>query len=158
MNEPPTLTGAVAAVLNDRELALNIGAEAGVREGMRFQVLEKERLITDPTTREELGRVQREKVKIKVVEVHPRFSVARTFETYPAQPGLATAGLWAARNLAAVIGSEPEIRVRTLRHQDRPSGFSEISESASYVQIGDPVRLLEMVEVSRAIERQQKAG
>jgi cell shape-determining protein MreC len=38
MAEEP-LRGAVAAVLTDRELVINLGSERGVKPGMRFAVL-----------------------------------------------------------------------------------------------------------------------
>jgi hypothetical protein len=144
---PTDISGAVAALLNERELAINIGREAGVIEGMRFKVLEKPKLILDPDSKAELGVVQREKVKIKVVEVHPKFSIARTYETYQTGGGVGYAYRIGLEHIAPIIGnSTPETRVRTLRNADRPSGFEEIDESQSYVEVGDPVQMIDVVE------------
>jgi hypothetical protein len=114
---------------------------------MKFQVREKERSIKDPTTNEELGSLQREKVRVKVVQVEARFSVARTYETYEVSSGYSMSAraqyLSAAEILGPFVG---ETKVKTLRQIDRPAGFGEIKEGESYVQVGDPVVLLDEVE------------
>jgi hypothetical protein len=143
MNDQTMLTGVVAALLNERELVINLGSDAGTSEGMRFAVLEKQRVIVDPLTKQELGHIQREKVRVKVIETRPKFAIARTYETYQTQPsGARYAVHVGADRLAAFIGASGETRVRTLRDADRPSGFERIDESESYVEVGDPVRLL----------------
>ncbi len=156
MNNELIAGGAVAALLNERELALNIGRDAGVAEGMRFRVLEKSKVIVDPHTKGELGTLQREKVRVKVIEVHPKFSIARTYETYQFEPAPAMdfrrqfAWERALENFARYSISAPEksqTRVRTLKNSDRPAGFDPISEAGSYVEVGDPIVLVEAAEV-----------
>jgi hypothetical protein len=154
------LTGAVAALLNDRELVINIGDEAGVREGMRFSVLEPKNVIRDPVTNAELGHLQRVKVRVKVIEVQPKFAVARTYETYQTQPDIQDIwGTMARVRESLVARARAETKVRTLRMDDKPMGFSDIDESSSYVSVGDPVQqLADEVRVQSKPPMQQIAG
>ena len=145
------ITGAVAELINERELAINIGSDVGVILGMKFTVFEKERIIRDPVTNAVLGHIQNEKVKVKVILVHPKFSIARTYETYQTRAGvqdiLSTYSRAMRDNLARfAIVSQEETRVRTLKASDKPPGFEHINELESYVKVGDPVKFLEMPE------------
>jgi hypothetical protein len=152
------LSGFVASLINERELAINLGSEAGVTEGMKFQVLEKPRTIIDPPTKTELGIVQREKVKVKVVEVYPKFCIARTYETYQVETSRAGYRLALDRraDISPGFGGFSETKVRTLRSADRP-GLEPIDPSASYVEIGDPVKLLRVAQSTNTSE-QRAAG
>lgn len=74
------LTGKVSGILTERELAINIGSNHAVAPGMRFKVLaEQPTEIRDPETDDVLGIVDREKIRLKVSEVHERFSICRTY-------------------------------------------------------------------------------
>ena len=99
------IEGKVAAVINRRELVINRGTAAGVQEGMKFKVMDRLLEITDPESHETLGTLEREKVRVKVSEVHPKFSVAMTYETYQvSEPGL-----------PGMLGAQRVTRVRTLQ-------------------------------------------
>ena len=75
-----TLSGQVALIEDDYTLVINRGAEAGVTPGMIFAVhSESDRVITDPESGRELGRLTREKLRVKVFDVQPLFSRAHTF-------------------------------------------------------------------------------
>lgn len=76
------IEGRIAKVLNTRELVLNRGSDDGVLVNMEFAVVEPRLSIIDPETEEPLGELEREKVRVRVVETHPKFSLARTYETY----------------------------------------------------------------------------
>ena len=76
------IEGKIAKILNTRELVINRGTNHGVRPGMAFAVLEQQFGIVDPDTQEPLGNLDREKVRVRVSETHPKFSLARTYETY----------------------------------------------------------------------------
>ena len=132
-----SLRGKVAAVLNERELVVNLGSENGVAEGMKLKVMEPEREILDPDTGEFLGRFDREKVRVKVAEVNPKYSVGRTYETYVINLG--------SDSFASVFsggrGREAR-RVRTLRPNNE-SNLLPMDETDSFVNIGDPVVLVE---------------
>jgi hypothetical protein len=76
------IRGKVARLLNARELALNIGSERGVYEGMRFAVLNpRGEDIIDPDTGSNLGSVEVPKVLLEVTHVAPHACVARTYKT-----------------------------------------------------------------------------
>ena len=76
------IEGKIAKILNTRELVLNRGSDDGVSVDMEFAVLEPRLSIVDPETQEPLGELEREKIRVRVFETHPKFSLARTYETY----------------------------------------------------------------------------
>src|ERR1051325_2006161 len=85
------ITGRVAQILNARELVINIGADAGVTKGMKFAVMSKAATeIRDPDTGEVLDTIDREKVRVRAIEVRPRITICRTYlvRTIPGRPGL----------------------------------------------------------------------
>src|SRR6187401_2065521 len=83
MIDSTPIRGKVARILTSREWALNIGQEAGVSVGMEFDVLyPKGEDITDPDTGEVLGSLRRPKVRVRVVQVKPRISLAETFRSH----------------------------------------------------------------------------
>ncbi len=133
------IQGSVAAILNERELVLNRGADAGVTLGMRFKVLDHERSIMDPETKTLLTTLQREKIRVKVIEVGPSHSIANTYQTYtepqPADPNLVR---WS-NILGNALGARNHVtKVRTFR-RDGTVSFSPIDESDSIVKVSDPV-------------------
>lgn len=75
-----TLSGQVALIEDDYTLVINRGAEARVTPGMVFAVLsESDQVITDPESGRELGRLTREKLRVRVFDVQPLFARAHTF-------------------------------------------------------------------------------
>ena len=127
------LEGKVAAVLNERELVINIGDKNGVEIGMKFKVLtEKPAKILDPDTKDELGMVDREKVRVEVVEIQKKLSVCRTYKTYVV--GGSMTALYNFKSLFSPRRELPE----TLKAED--SAFPKpISEEESFVKKGDRV-------------------
>lgn len=78
----PQITGSVALVEDEYTLVINRGAAAGVTEGMVFAVFSGDgRLITDPETGRELGRLDEEKLRVKVFDVRELFARAETYST-----------------------------------------------------------------------------
>jgi hypothetical protein len=76
------IVGRVAAILNARELAINVGSDAGVKRAMKFAVLSEKPLeIKDPETQETLDVFDREKIRVEAVEVRPHVTICRTFRT-----------------------------------------------------------------------------
>ncbi|PRC46586.1 hypothetical protein C6A85_89340 [Mycobacterium sp. ITM-2017-0098] len=74
------MTGQVALVEDDYTLVVNRGAESGVTVGMIFSVhTGVPRVITDPESGRELGRLNREKLRVRVFDVQPLFARAHTF-------------------------------------------------------------------------------
>ena len=126
--KPKVIEGRVARILNERELVINRGAEQGIRDRMKFSVLEEENDIIDPETREVLGSLTREKIRVKIVDVQPKFSVGRTYETYQARSPSQFVGMLHTRTVT---------KIRTI---DQPGGRSELfSDVVGYVQVGDKV-------------------
>ena len=85
------IEGKIAKILNTRELVINRGSEHGVEPRMEFAVMEMHFTIFDPDTQEPLGDLEKEKIRVRVFETHPKFSLARTYETYQEsnpRPGL----------------------------------------------------------------------
>ena len=75
------IRGKVAAVLNSRQLLINRGSDHGVERGMCFSVLQ-ELNVTDPETGDHLVDIPREVVRVQVIDVHSRYALAHTYETY----------------------------------------------------------------------------
>jgi hypothetical protein len=130
------ITGKVARILNDRDIALNIGSDQGVSLGMFFDVLDTAgEEIRDPETNELLGSVDRVKVRVKVTRVQEKLSVASTFEKIKVNIGGEGAGISTFSSL--LMPPKYAVKYKTLRLDETTRG--EISESQSYVKIGDPV-------------------
>jgi hypothetical protein len=81
MTEP--IEGSVASIEDEYTLIINRGSEHGVEPGMIFAVMaDGGDEIIDPENGDVIGERPREKLRIKVSEVHPKFSYAATFRTY----------------------------------------------------------------------------
>ena len=132
------IEGKVAAIISVREVAINVGSSHGVVEGMVFAILSKEPLVvTDPDSGEELGAQDRVKVRVKATDVYDRYSVCSTFERTPGYLSLADIMKTQYLTQYLLAGSAP--RDKTLKVED--SQLPEpLSESASYVKVGDRVR------------------
>ena len=77
------LEGRVAQVLNERELAINIGEDAGVTTGMKFAILAENALeIRDPVSHTVLDVIDREKVRVEAIEVRRLITICRTYRTH----------------------------------------------------------------------------
>ncbi|MCV7227942.1 hypothetical protein [Mycolicibacterium komossense] len=83
----PQITGSVALLEDEYTLVINRGAAAGVTPGMVFAVFSGNgRLVTDPETGRELGRLDEEKLRVKVFEVRELFARAETYSTGVGRP------------------------------------------------------------------------
>lgn len=75
-----SLAGQVALIEDDYTLVINRGADAGVVPGMVFAVYSGTgQVVTDPESGRELGRLRREKIRVRVFDVAPLFARAHTF-------------------------------------------------------------------------------
>ena len=127
------IKGKVAAVLNERDLVINKGSDDSVLEGMLFQVTQPDFRITDPDSGAELGVIARDKIKVRVVEVHPQFSVAKTYETYSA-PALSVS-----KRSSVIFPSRTATRVRKIIMEPDGRKTDTIGVEGSTIRIGDPV-------------------
>ncbi len=127
------IRGKVARVLNEREVAINVGTAKGVAVGMYFDVMHAEVAdIIDPDTDEVLGSIERPKVRIENVHAQEKLSVATTFQTEQINIGGHLGPF--ARSLMPPKWIE---KYETLRVQDK--GWSPLHEKDSYVKVGDCV-------------------
>ena len=121
------IEGKVAKILNLRELVINRGSEDGVEVQMRFEVVEESQEVLDPDTEEVLGEFRRVKVRVKAAEIYPRFSIARTYETYKEA------------NFAAGLSNITRPRKITKVKTISTSSDAVYEEGKSYVKIGDKI-------------------
>ena len=129
------IEGKVAAIVNERDLVINRGSDAGVEGGMKFGVIEGEVPVKDPDTGEILVKLKREKIRVKVVEVHSKYSRGKTYQTYRVNVGGSGTDL----DLGRFFTPRQEVtRVRTLRTDDSLT-VAPMTEGSSFVQIGDLV-------------------
>lgn len=132
------IEGMVAGILNERELAINVGANQGVEVGMKFKVLAAESAeIRDPQTNEVLGSVDQEKVRVRVIDVQDKFSIGRTYKSANTV-GSVLAGLDTLSDLLTPSRQVPQ----TLR-AEAADYLPPLSEQESYVKKGDRVIQLE---------------
>ena len=138
------LKGAVARVINERDLIINLGSSNGVKQRMRFRIMaETTTGITDPETGEELGEFEREKIRVEVSEVHERFSICSTYRTYTTGGG----GLQSL--MTGQLFQPKRTHVETLRARD--SDFlPELPEDESLVKRGD--RITQIVDDPQSID------
>lgn len=131
------LAGKVAEILNQREVVMNIGEEAGVAKGMRFAVLNTRGLsIKDPDTNEELGSVELPKVLVETVRVYPKLSVARTYRLRRENVGGKGFG---GLNLEYLFGAPRWVDTPESLKTTERTYQAELDEDESYIAIGDPV-------------------
>ena len=147
MPEKKVISGKVAAILNPRELAINIGTNKGVNIDMIFRVM-GESILKDPDSGEKLGSVRYEKGKVKIVKVEEKFSIARTFETYETNIGGTALVDYNAITILDEVNtkyfSPPKwvTRVQTLKYEEGDSLTPEnTSNEFMYVKIGDIVEI-----------------
>ncbi len=134
------IEGKVAAILNEREVVLNIGSDAGVKPEMKFEILVTEPgEIIDPDTGEILGTLDLAKTRVEVVDIQHKMCVARTYETYEVNVGGIGLGLGGVA-ISGLLGPRRlETRVTKFRFDERDR-LSELSSVESIVRIGDGVR------------------
>jgi hypothetical protein len=135
------IRGKVARVLNSRELVINRGSEDGVRRGTVFEVLDPGGSdIPDPDTGEVLGSVYRPKVRVRVVVVEPRLSIASTYRVRRVNTG-GTGGLIGVGARSALESLRPPNWIEVPEtFKSNEAAWEEISEDESLVRTGDLVR------------------
>jgi hypothetical protein len=123
------LMGKVAGIVNERELAINIGSDQGVKREMIFRIMsDSPAEVYDPDTQELLGKFEREKVRVEVVMVHKRFAICRTFRTRTIGGGF---------DFGLRSMMEPPRKVLETLKADDSSFIPPLPEEKSYVKKGD---------------------
>ena len=136
MMEKVAIHGKVARILNSREVALNIGSESGVELNMYFDIMDRDVTdVLDPDTGAVLGSVQLTKVRVKVIRLEEKISIASTFRKKRINVG----GRGLVGGAFAEMLRPPSwiTKYETLKIDDRTR--EEIDEMESYVKVGDPV-------------------
>ena len=134
------IEGKVAAILNEHEVVLNIGSEAGVEPKMKFDIVTPELgEIIDPDSGEALGTLDLVKTRVEVVVIQHKMCVARTYETHKVKVG--ETGLdWRLSAISSLVGAGRwETRVREFRFAEGDR-LSELGLEERIVRIGDRVR------------------
>ena len=131
------IQGKVAAILNERDLVINRGRIEGVSEGMEFQVTQPDVPIRDPDSGADLGVLTRDKIKVRVVELHPHFSVAKTYETYSARVPSEV------QQAMARFAGRTVTKVRKIVTESPEQDGDTIGREGSTVYVGDPVVQIE---------------
>ncbi len=130
MHKP--IEGKVATIVSIREVAINVGVQHGVKEGMVFAILSKESLpVIDPEKGIVLGEIDRPKVRVKATDIYGSFSICRTFELIPGTSRML------ASYFSAVAGGADRPKTLKVGDSDLPQ---PLSEEESYVKVGDRVR------------------
>ena len=78
--------GAVAEV-DGSNVLINAGSEAGLTLGDRFEVLIVEKEVTDPTTGQVLGRIEKQAGTVRIANIQPAFSTAVMDQPFAAKRG-----------------------------------------------------------------------
>ena len=120
-----TITGHVALIEDDHTLVINRGTEAGVATGMVFAVSSRTGpVITDPETGRELGRLNREKLRVRVFDAQPLYARAHTFIATDDFYGLLQIPFVAGEDAVTVdVGDTVElVRREAIPNQAKPSG------------------------------------
>lgn len=129
------LQGKVAKILNEREVAINLGQSQGVKKGMRFAILAPTpEEIRDPETNELLDIVDRAKVFVRATEVREKITICSTYRTIKPAGGRFGSALDFGR-----LFDRPKEVPETLRVDDS-SQPAPLSPEESYVKIGDRVK------------------
>lgn len=139
------IRGKVASVINEREIAINVGTTHGVTVGMYFDVMDAhDEDIRDPDTNEVLGSIKRPKVRVKITYAQERLSVASTYRSKRVNLGGSGGGIVAALDLGpfskSLMPPNWVTKYETLKKRDRTTeGLNELNEEDSLVQTSDPV-------------------
>lgn len=129
------IRGRVARILNSRELVLNIGSDLGVVEGMYFDIMDPAgEDIRDPETLEVLGSIERPKVRVQIIRVQQRISIATTYKKK--QVNVGGMDMIAAQVNKMFMPPKFQIEYETFKTTEKT--WEDLSEEQSYVKIGDP--------------------
>ena len=133
------IRGKVARILNSREIAINVGSDHGVLPEMYFDIMDQTHQdIQDPDTGALLGSIDRAKVRVKVVLVKEKLSLASTYKKKEINLG----GIVGLNPLAsgfsqALLPPNRITKYETLKTEENT--WQSLYEHKSFVKTGDPV-------------------
>lgn len=80
MTETNVPEALVARLVTDDELIINRGSKDGVKQGMRFKIVDSlTEDVFDPVSGENLGSIERIKTQIEIISVSDKISLARVY-------------------------------------------------------------------------------
>ncbi|NMN95102.1 hypothetical protein [Antrihabitans stalactiti] len=133
MLEQNQIRGKVADIEDRYVLVINKGEDDGVELGMIFSVMDPDGVpVVDPDTGDQLGKRPIERLRVKIIDVYPRFSRAATYRM--------TAGLGMFTTTASLAEVMEGIVPGRERIANQPSESESPSKRVVTVNIGDPVR------------------
>jgi hypothetical protein len=149
MAEPQQpIGGQVAEILDLYSLIINRGQEAGVKEGMIFAVIGFGGDVIDPESGQSLGPKPIEKLRVKVREVYPKFSIAETYRIVSPRggPGSLLSDLSQFPSPLSVSQAEQFLRAHEPQ-REHIAGEPEPRDPTptyptAHVEVGDTVRQL----------------
>ena len=142
MTQP--IRGKVARVLNTREIAINLGTEHGITVGMYFDVMDAQGSdIIDPDTKEMLGSIERPKIRMQIIYVQEKLSVASTYKLKCVNVGGPDTESSAVLEVASSRTSSPLTSPRWVKKYETLEKTEEtpvsFDKKNSKVKTGDPV-------------------
>ncbi len=131
------IEGKIAKIVDERTVIINRGAEAGVREGMKFAILAGGDAVADPDTGEALGTWEVVKDYVKASHVQEKISVCTAAKT------VEDSGQKTSKTLSSAMvdvsfdqsGSSGKLSVRAADMSGRPQ--------VGPITVGDTVRSVE---------------
>lgn len=134
------IKGKVASLIDERTLAINVGADSGVSIGMRFMIYDaKGRPIIDPDTKKELGNHKVQKRAVEVIEVHPSYSIAETYKYRTINEGGSSGVLSGLSGYLSAPKYVKKYETFMIDDEDKRA----IDEERSLVKVGDIVEQIE---------------
>jgi hypothetical protein len=120
----------VASVIPPSDIAVNVGSEAGVREGDRVVVYYAVN-VRDPDSNAELGVIEYTRGTFKVTLVGEKFAAARTTDIVPS-----AASFLSALTMYGTNAPRAEFKRVVDRSTTKP-GFEEGSTNTVVIKVGD---------------------
>lgn len=135
------ITGQVADLVDDRTLIINRGTKNGVSVGMLFMVYDATgKIVKDPTTGDELGKIKLPKIEVKVIHADEKYSIAETYKFREVNVG-GVNPLLGTQNLF----SPPKYVKQYETFEIEPTTKRKLNAEKSLVKIGD---IVEQVTIS----------
>ena len=135
-----SITGKVAAIVDDTTLVLNVGARHGVHEGMLFAVVAEHEDIRDPDSGESLGRWESVKGRVAVTHVQEQMATARSPLAEAAPAATATLSAMMVRHSFGLYGNHASERERLAVRSSDLSGRPQ----AQPISVGDTARAISL--------------
>lgn len=130
----PKITAKVAKILDNRTLVINAGSDKNVRLGMKFLISSSVGSeVKDPDSEEVLGEVAIPKIRVSIVRVDSKYSIAETFEYQTINEG----GSIPTSMTLTKIFEPPKLVKRYKTFELEESQKRSIDEEKSVVKVGD---------------------